>query len=89
MSRIEIDVTTGDSTTIPLTQVELDAAAQATQQEADDKVISDQEREDNFTFDNVMITIAKAFHNHENRLRDLESKPHITLKQLVTALRQL
>ncbi len=45
--------------------------------------------EDNFNWDGIMQTIAKAFHNHENRLRALEGKQPINLRQVVKALRKL
>lgn len=49
----------------------------------------EQEKEDSMAFDNVLITIAKALHNHENRIRELEGKQPVTLRQLIKALRQL
>ena len=72
-----------------------DARTQPTDAEIDAVDIVDveaaelQKEEDNFNFKDVMITIAKAFHNHENRLRALEGKSSVTLKQVVKALRAL
>jgi len=40
-------------------------------------------------FPDVLITVAKGFHNHENRIRALEGKPPVTLKQVIKALRKL
>ena len=57
--------------------------------ESDMIVVENQKREDNFDFDGVMVTIAKAFHNHENRIRALEGESSVTLKQVVKALRAL
>lgn len=56
---------------------------------ADISAAENQEAEDNFNFTDVMKTIAKALHNHENRLRALEGKPDITLRQVVSAIRKL
>lgn len=49
----------------------------------------EQETEDNMSFDNVLITVAKGLHNHENRIRALEGKQPITLRQLIKGLRKL
>jgi hypothetical protein len=37
----------------------------------------------------VLLIIAKAFHNHENRIRALEGSPAVTLRQVIAALRAL
>ena len=74
---------------IPLTQEEILNAQKRTAEEIVRKQQEDQEREDNFTFDGVMLVIAKALHNHENRLRALEGRQEVTLKQLIQALRLL
>ena len=66
------------------TQVEIDAV-----KIVDIEVVEAEKEEDNFSFDGVMVTIAKAFHNHENRIRTWEGKSSVTLKQVVKALRAL
>jgi len=89
MSRYQVNVETGENTIIPLTSAEVgeratNAAAEAVERSAEQRV-----GDDNFTFDGVMLVIAKAFHNHENRVRALEGKSSLTLKQVVAALRKL
>ena len=42
-----------------------------------------------FNFEGVLLTIAKAFHNHENRIRKTEGKAPVTLRQVIKKLRQL
>ena len=79
----------GKKIVVPLTQEEIQDSQRRTAEEQQRKLTEEQEREDNFTFDGVMLVIAKAFLNHENRLRALENKPEVTLKQLIKALRQL
>jgi len=59
----------------PKNQSELDAEVQA--------------EEDSMAFPNVLLTIAKALHNHENRLRMQEGKPSVTLRQVIKFLRTL
>jgi len=59
----------------PKNQTELDAEVQA--------------EEDSMDFPNVLITIAKGFHNHENRIRSLAGKTSITLRQVIKAIRKL
>lgn len=39
--------------------------------------------------DDVLLVIAKAFHNHENRIRALESLPPVTLRQVIASLKTL
>lgn len=58
-----------------------------TSQEIDDD--EDIEVSNGFNKDKILKIIAKAFLNHENRVRVLESKSPITLSQLITALRKL
>jgi len=55
----------------------------------DIKDTESQVEEDNFSFPGVMVTIAKALHNHENRIRALEGRPEITLGQTIRAIRAL
>ncbi len=57
--------------------------------ESDIQAIESQAEEDNFNFPDVMKTIAKAFHNHENRIRALEGKQSVTKRQVIKALRKL
>ena len=59
----------------PKTQLEIDAEIQA--------------QEDEMAFPDVLKTIAKALHNHENRIRAIEGSPAVTLRQVVKALREL
>lgn len=49
----------------------------------------DDETEKCLVNDSALNIIAKAFLNHENRIRVLEGKPAITFKQLINALRKL
>ena len=42
-----------------------------------------------FSADRLKLIIAKALHNHENRIRTLEGKPSVTLQQVIDALRKL
>jgi hypothetical protein len=42
-----------------------------------------------FNADRLKLIIAKALHNHENRIRALEGKPSVTLQQVIDALRKL
>lgn len=62
-------------------------------QEYQDYIASDQyldeKANDEFSNNDVLKIIAKAFLNHENRLRALEGKNSITLTQLLSALRKL
>lgn len=85
----ELNVETGEIITRPLSQQEFDDVAAEVAQHDAEEAARQQAREDNFNFNGVMLTIAKGFLNHENRIRDLEGSPHITLKQLITALRNL
>jgi hypothetical protein len=63
----------------PITQADVDAfnVAQTDKEEAD------------LSFDGALSTIAKAFHNINNRLRTLEGKTPWTFKQTIKALRKL
>jgi len=49
----------------------------------------DDEAEKGMTSDSVLLLIAKALHNHENRIRALEGKGPVTLKQVISAIRKL
>lgn len=49
----------------------------------------EQVKEDNLEFDDVLKTLAKGLHNHENRIRALEGSPSVTLRQVIKALRAL
>lgn len=85
----ELAYVEGDFLNCPdVTQAALDAALLAY-----DDVIAKQEdsqaEEDNMEFPNVLVTIAKGLHNHENRIRVLEGRASVTLRQLVSALREL
>ena len=48
-----------------------------------------QVEEDAMLFPDVLKVLAKALHNHENRIRALEGKNPITLRQVIKALRNL
>jgi len=89
MSRLEINTQTGVQTVTPLTPSELSDVADRVEAELEQRAAEQQASEDTFSFDGVMLTIAKALHNHENRLRVLEGKGSLTLKQVVKALRSL
>jgi len=89
VKKAEHNLTSGEIQVTPLSPEELASAEQRTVEEDALRVVQEQEREDNFTFDGVMLTIAKAFLNHENRIRSLEGKQPVTLKQLIKALRAL
>jgi len=54
---------------------------------SDQKLDDDAERE--FDADDFRRIVAKALHNHENRIRTLEGNPPVTLKQVINALRKL
>lgn len=80
---------TRKSRILPLTPEEISEAEERARLEIIDRQQEDRRKEDNFTFDGVMLVIAKALHNHENRLRALEGRQEVTLKQLIQALRLL
>ena len=58
-----------------------------TAQEIDDK--EDIETTKRFNGNKIIKIIAQAFLEHENRLREIESKNPVTLPQLITAMRKL
>jgi hypothetical protein len=43
----------------------------------------------NFNHEGVLLTIAKGFHELENRVRVLEGRPAVTLQQVIQALKAL
>jgi hypothetical protein len=85
----ELNVATGELITRDYTPEEAAEAIARQTQAAADEVIRAQIEEDNFTHEGVMLTIAKGFHDHENRIRVLESRPTVTLQQVITALKAL
>jgi len=51
--------------------------------------LDDEKDEIEFNSNNFRKMVVKALHDHENRIRALEGKPPVTLKQVISALRKL
>lgn len=69
------------------TDDEINAVLDADVQAAIDDALLDRLEGDGSN--DVLLIIAKAFHNHENRIRALEGDPAVTLRQVIAALKAL